>query len=229
MNENPTTDVHLYVLLDRSGSMAAMAGDVIGGFNQLLTEQQADGNDARMTLVQFDSVDPQETIADAVPIAEMTELDGRTFVPRGGTPLLDATGILMGRAGDRAAQRAAAGLPAEQVVMVSITDGHENASSEFTLAAVRQLVEARTANGWTFVFLGAAMDAYDEAAALGYDTRSTQSWALDGDGARAAFASLSRSTAKMRSKVRAMEEVETRDFFEGDKSAEADRRRRKKG
>ena len=51
--------VHLYVLLDRSGSMASMADDVIGGFNRLLADQQADGADARFTLVQFDSEDPQ--------------------------------------------------------------------------------------------------------------------------------------------------------------------------
>lgn len=69
-HRNPTTDdaapiVHLYVLLDRSGSMASIADDVIGGFNQLLAEQQADGADALITLVQFDSQDPHEVIADA--------------------------------------------------------------------------------------------------------------------------------------------------------------------
>ena len=59
---------HFYVLLDRSGSMESMRADVIGGFNNLLAEQQADGADARLTLVQFDSQDPQELLADAVRI-----------------------------------------------------------------------------------------------------------------------------------------------------------------
>ena len=88
----PPADVHVYVLLDRSGSMAAMVDDVIGGFNGLLADQRADGADARMTFVQFDTVDVQHTVADAVPIAEVLPLDRASFQPRGGTPLLDASG-----------------------------------------------------------------------------------------------------------------------------------------
>lgn len=221
-----TTEVHLYVLLDRSGSMASMADDVIGGFNRLLADQQADGADARMTLVQFDSETPQQVVADAVPIAEMVSLDAATFVPRGATPLLDATGILLGRAANRAAQRATKGLAAEAIVVVSITDGHENSSSEFTLPVVRRLVGAHIAAGWTFVFLGAALDVYGEAGGLGYDPRSVQSFAADGTGAAVAFDSLSRSARSMRHKVRFSMPVDTADFFEGDKSAEDDRTRR---
>lgn len=224
--DHPTPDVHLYVLLDRSGSMASMADDVIGGFNTLLAEQQADGNDARMTLVQFDGADPQEVIADAVPIAEMTELDSATFVPRGSTPLLDATGILLGRAAARVAQRTADGLPAEEIVVVSITDGHENASREYTLTAVSQLIAAHTAAGWTFVFLGAALDVYGEAGGLGYDPRAVQSWVPDAQGSAMAFASLSRSTSAKRARVRQGIDEDKGDFFV-DKAAENDRQRRR--
>ncbi len=224
--DQPTPEVHLYVLLDRSGSMASMADDVIGGFNTLLAEQQADGNDARMTLVQFDGADPQEVIADAVPIAEMTDLDAATFVPRGNTPLLDATGILLGRAAARVTQRQADGLPAEEIVVVSITDGHENASREYTLAAVSQLIGAHTAAGWTFVFLGAALDVYGEAGGLGYDPRAVQSWAPDAQGSAEAFASLSRSTSAKRDRIRRSMDVDKGDFFV-DKDAEEDRQRRR--
>lgn len=223
-SEQPTT-VHLYVLLDRSGSMAAMADDVIGGFNRLLADQQADGDDARITLVQFDTEDPQEVVADAVPLAEMTELDHATFVPRGGTPLLDATGILLGRAAQRAHVLASVGAPAEEVVVVSITDGHENASREFTLDAVRARVAERQAAGWTFVFLGAALDVYGEAGGLGYDSRSVQSFAPGPDGAAVAFDSLSQSTRTMRSKVRSGRRFDKGDFFEDGKPAEEHRRR----
>src|SRR5690606_34951540 len=81
---------HFYVLLDRSGSMASMVDDVIGGFNQLIADQQADGPDARITLVQFDSQDPQEVLIDARRVSVSRPLSRATFVPRGGTPLLDA-------------------------------------------------------------------------------------------------------------------------------------------
>ena len=70
----PAPTVHIFVLLDRSGSMSTMAEQVVAGFNRLLREQQADGPDARMTLVQFDDVDPQDIVVDAVPIAELLPL-----------------------------------------------------------------------------------------------------------------------------------------------------------
>ena len=223
--ETPAPIVHLYVLLDRSGSMAATADDVISGFNKLLAEQQAAGPDALITLVQFDSQDPAEVVAEAIPILEMTALDAATFQPRGATPLLDATGLLLTRAAARAQLLAADGTPAEDVVVVSITDGHENASSELSLAQVRAMVEDRIAAGWTFVFLGAALDVYGEAGDLGYDTRSTQAFDASPVGTREAFSSLSHATRKHREKVRRGDRFDKGDFFEGDKTAENHRRR----
>jgi len=223
-DHTPDTDVpvvHLYVLLDRSGSMASIADDVIGGFNRLLSDQQADGPDARMTLVQFDTEDPHEVVADAIPVREMTPLDASTFVPRGGTPLLDATGLLLTRATQRAQQLASDSEPAEEIVVVSVTDGHENASRELSLRAVRRMVDERTRDGWTFVFLSAALNVYGEAGGLGYDGRSSQAFAASPAGAAMAFQSVSASTRNLRGKVRRREQFDKGDFFEGDKPAEA--------
>lgn len=222
-----TAQVHLYVLIDRSGSMASMASDVIGGFNRLLADQAADGPDARMTLVQFDSWDPHEVIADAVPIAEIIPLSPATFQPRGGTPLLDATGLILGQAVTRAATLAAAGQPAEEIVVVTITDGHENQSREFGLDTIRNLVAGHRRAGWRFVFLGAGLDAYADARRFGYDDGSIQAFVPDADGARLAFRSLSSSTTKMRGDLRAGRRSARGDYFGADKPAEADRRRRR--
>lgn len=215
--------VHLFVLLDRSGSMGSIADDVIGGFNRLLADQQADGPDARMTLVQFDGEDPHEVVADAIPIREMTPLDHSTFVPRGTTPLLDATGRLLARATQRAKTIENAGEVAEEIVIVSITDGHENASHELSLSGVRRMIEDRKRDGWTFVFLSAADDVYGEAGGLGYDQRSSQSFAASPDGANLAFDTLSSATKNMRGKVRRSEQFDKGDFFEGNKPAEEHR------
>ena len=214
--------LHLYVLLDRSGSMSSMADAVVEGFNTLLAEQQADGPDARLTFVQFDGEDPQEVVVDAIPLAEMAPLSMQQFVPRGSTPLLDSTGRLLGKAIVRANGVGAA----ESVVFATITDGHENASTEFELDAIVKTIEERKAAGWTFVFLGADPSAYDEAEKLGYDARSVQQWAADGDGARRAFLSLSEATTARRSKLRRGEALDAGDFFEGKKTADDDRKRR---
>ena len=77
------------------------------------------------------------------------------------------------------------------------------------------------------MFLGAGLDAYHEAGSLGYAPGSVQSWAPDGTGAALAFTSLSRKTSDYRAKLRHAEAIDSDDFFEGDKPAEADRQQRR--
>src|SRR5688500_9013338 len=117
---------HIGFVLDRSGSMATIAEDVVGGFNTFLADQQADGNDAVMTLVQFDSQDPFEVLADAVPVAEMVPLTAATFVPRGGTPLFDALSRAITHVTARQATLAELDVPLEDILVVAFTDGQEN-------------------------------------------------------------------------------------------------------
>lgn len=217
---------HIYLLLDRSGSMESMRGDVIGGFNQFVAEQQANGPDARITLVQFDSQDPQDVLIDARGIRRAQPLTTATFVPRGGTPLLDATGRLIARASVREQERKVLAKRPEDVTFVTITDGEENQSREYTRDAIRRLVADKQAKGWSFVFLGAGLDAYAEARALGYDSRSVQAFAPDGAGTQASFASMSAAVARKRERLRRGEVFDNADFWEGDKAAEADRDRR---
>jgi hypothetical protein len=225
---NPLARPHIYMLLDRSGSMEAIRGDVIGGFNSFLAEQQADGDDARVTLVQFDSQHPSEVLVDARRIKAVRPLSHATFIPRGSTPLLDATGLLVARADERIAERKAAGKQPETIIFVTITDGHENASREFTREDIRKLVAAREQQGWTFVFLSAGLDGYAEAGGMGYQVRAIQSWAPDAAGAGLAFKSLSSATSARRSSLRRHEVHDTDDFFGDAKPAEADRQRRMK-
>ena len=217
---------HLYVLLDRSGSMEAMRSDVIGGFNRFLAAQQVEGGDARITLVQFDSQDPQEVLIDAKGVMRARPLTEQTFVPRGGTPLLDATGRLIARASIRAQERVTLGKRPEVVTFVTITDGEENQSREYSRDVIRQLVAAKQETGWSFVFLGAGLDAYAEAASMGYDDRSVQSFAPDPIGARLSFDSMSAAVSRRRQNIRSGEVFEEADFFEDAKPAEADRNAR---
>jgi Mg-chelatase subunit ChlD len=197
-NSPTTTTAHIYILLDRSGSMAGIAPDVIGGFNTFLDQQRAAGPDARITLVQFDSQDAHEVILNGAPIAEARHLDATIFSPRGGTPLLDATARLIALADAAATARQNAGLPPEQVVFVSITDGEENSSTGHTLAQVRTLIDERTAQGWLFVFLSAALNAYGEAGAMGVHRMNTRTFTHDSEGATSAMMALSERVMELR-------------------------------
>jgi len=200
MNTQPTT--HIYFLLDRSGSMARIADDVIGGFNTFLKQQQAEGPDARITLVQFDSRDPQHIVLDGAPITEATPLSHRTFLPRGGTPLLDATGLLiekaMGPSGNLGLREPQAPVAAEHILFVTLTDGEENQSRFFSLARIRELIAERTAAGWAFLFLSAGPDAYGEAHRMGIAQDRTVSFCADSVGTQEAMEHISRSTSQFR-------------------------------
>lgn len=217
---------HIVILIDRSGSMESIATDVIGGYNQFLRAQQANGSDARVTFVQFDSQDPQEVVVAGAPISEVVPLSEATFVPRGGTPLLDATGRLITRIAANQAERRNAGLPDEDILFVSITDGHENASCEFSLSRIRDLIREKSAAGWNFAFLSAALDAYADAGAMGVHAGATQGFAPDAQGVNLAFNSLAQKTADWRAQKRQGRAFRDEDFFGNDKQAEADRRRR---
>ncbi len=208
-----TTNTHLYILLDRSGSMRAIADDVIGGFNTFLQQQQANGPDARITLVQFDSRDPQEVLLGSAPIAQAAPLSRERYQPRGGTPLLDATGRLIGRATLEEELRAANQLPKEAIVFVSITDGAENQSKDFTRDAIRRMITACQARGWTFVFLSASLEAYEEAGSMGVKNGSRQHFQHSGEGTRNAMQLLSERMSGFREKKRMGLPAEQEDFF----------------
>jgi Mg-chelatase subunit ChlD len=214
---------HTYVLIDRSGSMESIASDVIGGFNALVAEQQANGPDAKITVIQFDSQDPAAVMVAGIPVLEMTKLDRSVYQPRGGTPLLDATGMLIGRIRVEQEARKATGLETEDVVFVTITDGQENQSREYNLARINQLVEQCKAEGWTFVYVSADPSAYHDAAAMGYDHGSTTHFSATPEGAARAMRSTARGLSNLRDKKRRGEQYNSSNFFETGKDAEDDK------
>jgi Mg-chelatase subunit ChlD len=214
---------HIYFLLDRSGSMSSIANDVIGGLNKYISDQQKNGPDAKVTFVQFDSQDPQEVVVAGASISEIVPLNDSTFIPRGGTPLLDATGLLIGRARVEAAAREATGLPKQDIMFVTVTDGEENQSTEYTLPQIKKLFKECEAAGWTFAFISAALDAYGDAERIGVKRGNIQAFDKSGHGTRLAFESLSQKTSEFRNKKRSGLAAENDDFFGSDKPAEDDR------
>jgi hypothetical protein len=206
--------------------MESMASDVVGGFNGFLADQQSDGADALMTLIQFDSNDPHEVLADALPIAKVPPLTRASFAPRGGTPLYDAMGHAITDATIRIERRRAAGDANESILFVTFTDGEENQSCEYRREQLFDLVKKHEQEGWTFAYLGANQDSYAEGGRVGFSASSTQNFKGDAHGSREAFLSLSSSVSRRRGRIRSGESFDNTDLFEGDKSAEADLEKR---
>ncbi|MET4049483.1 MULTISPECIES: vWA domain-containing protein [unclassified Rhodococcus (in: high G+C Gram-positive bacteria)] len=159
---NPTLSL-VAALLDRSGSMHSIADDTRGGFDSFIAkEREADGRTV-VTLAQFDN--RYELVYDNVPIEKVDPL---VLEPRGGTALYDAIGRLVSEVGAGLAAIPEDERPGSVTVLV-MTDGHENASREWTNAAVRELIERQEAEySWDFVFLGSNIDAVEVGADLGF-------------------------------------------------------------
>lgn len=192
-----TNHTDITIVLDRSGSMQVIASDTVGGFNQLLKDQQSSPGTADITLHQFDDVFetpiPTTDIQSAQPLVE-----GKTFVPRGSTAMNDAIGRAINETGKRLSEKPD-DQRAEKVVFVIITDGQENASKEFTGAQVKEMVKHQTTNyQWCFVFLAANQDAILTGRNLGVDAAFAATYAHTGTGAKTAFANTSSNLAGAR-------------------------------
>ena len=197
MADNP---VHISVVLDRSGSMASVADDIVGGFNEFLADQRQVAGSAAVTLVQFDTGDPFEVLIDAVAIREVCDLDRSAYQPRSLTPLYDAVGRMIGRIDSRIASRSEQDLPAEDQVVVIITDGLENSSREHTRDTVFTMIEERRKAGWAFVFLGANQDVYAAGEQIGVAPMNRGDWAASAEGSKKMWKDISHSAREHRSK-----------------------------
>ena len=213
-------NTHVVALVDESGSMESIRGDVIGGVNSLLSDQRNNGLDAKVTLVKFDSQDPHNVVFSGVPIAEVSNLSTQNYSPRGSTPLLDATGRLIGRIRGEQESRRLTGLPQDDIVFVTVTDGEENESREYSLRRIKKLIAECELAGWTFVFLSAGLDAYGEAGGMGVKATHTQAFKADAMGTELAFSSLSKNLINLRDKKRRGETIDPDEFFEDGKIAE---------
>ena len=116
----------------------------------------------------------------------MPPLTSADLVPRAATPLIDAVAVAIGTTKQDYADH-------DRVVMVIMTDGLENASREFTLAQLRDLISERMVARWDFVFVGAGIDAYADSRRFGLNDAVTMSYAAnDLRASRAAYRSVAR-------------------------------------
>jgi len=133
-------------LLDRTGSMSACKAETISGFNAYIDELKKLKDSVRFTLVQFDS-QGIDTLHDAVKLDEVDRLTDKTYEPRAATPLYDAMGKTIHGVKEGAAK----------VLFVSLTDGEENASSEYSFKSVNALIKEKEKANWTFAHIGVGL------------------------------------------------------------------------
>lgn len=144
-------------ILDRSGSMAGLESDTIGGYNSILNKQKESGEDINVTTVLFD--DRYELLYDRTDIRKVKPLTEKEYYVRGTTALVDAIGRTVSRFKGQASD--------SKVVVIITTDGYENASREYDIMTVRKMIEQQKEKGWEFIFMGANIDAVSTGASFG--------------------------------------------------------------
>jgi len=155
----------LVFILDRSGSMAGLEEDTIGGFNAMIEKQKREAGEACVSTVLFDNV--TQVIHDRVGLDKISPLTREQYYVRGCTALLDAVGGAIHHIANVHKYAREEDRP-EKTLFVITTDGMENASRQYTYEKVRAMIEKeKTKYGWEFLFLGANIDAAREAARFG--------------------------------------------------------------
>ena len=183
-NQNET---EIVVVLDRSGSMGSIAQPTVDGLNSFINEQKAAEGEAFVTLVQFDNQYQIDYSSQA--INEVKNLiNGETYVPRATTALLDAIGKTINEIKTE-----------RDVIFVIITDGAENASTEFNREQIFKMIEERKKSGWTFLFLGANQDAISAGAAFGISASNSVNFNANMQSVNSMFTSVSNKMSSYRS------------------------------
>ena len=183
-------------ILDRSGSMAGLEKDTIGGFNAMLEKQRRGEGQALISTVLFSN--ESAVIHDRVDAREVPPLTEREYFVCGCTALLDAVGGAIHHIGNVHKYAREEDRP-ERTLFVITTDGMENASRHYDLRRVRAMIERQKARyGWEFLFLGANIDAVDTAARLGIDADRAANFHCDARGTQLNYEAVSDAVSAMR-------------------------------
>lgn len=183
-------------ILDRSGSMAGLESDTIGGYNAMMEKQKQVPGEAVVTTVLFD--DQYEILHDRINLKGITAITDKEYYVRGSTALLDAVGKTINKIGN-ALKHTAEEDRAENVMVVITTDGLENASREFSYEKVRNMIEHQKSKyGWEFIFLGANIDAIATAARFGINENRATNFHADSVGISKNYAGISETLSCLR-------------------------------
>ena len=162
MNSNLT---EIVFILDRSGSMAGLEDDTIGGFNAMVEKQKKEPGDAVLSAVLFS--DGCQVLYDRADIQKVEPMTEQQYRVGGCTALLDAIGGAVHHIGNVHKYAREEDRPGKTIFVIT-TDGMENASRSYTYDEVQRMVKHEQEKyGWEFLFLGANMDAISAARSFG--------------------------------------------------------------
>ena len=183
-------------ILDRSGSMSGLEADTIGGFNSMITKQKKEAGEAYVSTILFD--DKCEVLHDRVAMDKVPVMTEEEYYVRGCTALLDAVGGAIHHIANVHKYAREEDRP-EKTLFVITTDGMENASRQYSYEKVQEMIKKEQEQyGWEFIFIGANIDAVQEAKRFGIRKERAVNYVHDEIGTEAVYRSVSKAVCAMR-------------------------------
>jgi len=192
---------------DMSGSMSSVEGSTREATAAYLLDLQKEerklvrkhgaGVYTRLSLTIFDTVFEEWAVNEPIVDLDVVELL-KGYRPRGGTALYDAIANTISKMDSGSSKN-------EKNLVIVMTDGQENASQEYALRTdgrkrLFNLIKRMEKRGnFTFVYLGANVDAYAEAGAIGIHAGNTVFYSATADSVAASNSSLAPMTSTLRS------------------------------
>ena len=187
----------LVFILDRSGSMAGLESDTIGGFNSLIEKQKKEDGKCFVTTVLFDNL--IERLHDRVSLEKIGPMTDKEYYVRGCTALIDAIGSGIDHIIDVHRYIRKEDVP-EHTMFVIITDGMENASRNYRSEQVKRMIKKQKEKyGWEFLFIGANIDAVETAGSYGIEADRAVNYHADKKGTKVVYDAVCETVACMRS------------------------------
>ena len=192
--KNNTTE--LVFILDRSGSMAGLESDTIGGFNSLIEKQRKEAGECYVSTVLFDHV--SEVLHDRIPLKDVPKMTAADYTVRGCTALIDAIGGAIHHIGNIHKYARPEDVPARTMFVIT-TDGMENASHCYSSDEVKKMIEREKKQyGWEFLFIGANIDAVETAKHFGISRDRAVNYRADEQGTQVLYETVSATVGMFR-------------------------------
>ena len=186
----------LVFILDRSGSMAGLEKDTIGGFNAMIEKQKKQEGECYVSTILFDNV--SEVLHDRVRIDDMKKMTDDDYTVRGCTALIDAIGGAIHHIANIHKYARPEDVP-EHTMFVITTDGMENASHIYSSDKVKKMMEhEKEKYGWEFLFIGANIDAIGTAAGFGIGSDRAVNYNADSEGTDILYESVCDAVTEVR-------------------------------
>jgi hypothetical protein len=207
-------ETHYLLVLDKSGSMGVVRDTTLKGLNEQIQEiknleKKFPNQKYYITLVTFDSA--VKTVYSDVPASKMKELTKEDYVPGGMTALHDAIGVGITNLRTRIQGKLDSGDASALVVIM--TDGEENSSSEYNSEKIKSLItELEKTNLWTISFIGANQDSVLTARSFGISASNTVNYVPSVDGTATAYMAMT-NAIKTRAYNMSTNNYSTADFM----------------